>query len=186
MYYLFAILSSLMSNVFGYDGAGFRAFVLSPASRRTILLGKNLAMLCVGLAGAIVVTLANRLVYGPLSWRAHLFGALAFAFFASAFALCGNWLSARYPKRTEFGKRMSASGVAGLLMVPALLVVLAPPALAVLSGWAVQRLWVAYAILAAFSAASVAAYALTISAQGRELQGRELDILEAVARRDES
>jgi hypothetical protein len=186
MYYLFAILSSLTSNLFGYDGAGVRAFVLSPAPRRTILLGKNLAMLCVALAGAAVVTVTNRLMYGPLPWRAHLFGALSFVFFAAVFALCGNWLSARHPKRIEFGKRMNASGMAGLLMVPVLIGALVPPALAVLAGWAAGRLWVGYAILAATATASAASYALSLGAQGREIERRELDILEAVARRDES
>jgi ABC-2 type transport system permease protein len=42
----------LLFNQFGYDRAGFRALVLSPAPRRWILLGKNLALLpvflCVG------------------------------------------------------------------------------------------------------------------------------------------
>lgn len=186
MYYLFVILSSLTSNLFGYDGAGMRAFVLSPAPRRAILLGKNLAMLCVALAGVVVVTLVNRLVYGPQPWRAHLFGALAFVFFASAFALVGNWLSARFPKRIEFGKRMNASGMAGLLMLPVMVGVAAPPALAVLAGWAAGSAWVGYAILAATAAASVAIYALSLGAQGRRLERRELEVLEAVARRDES
>ncbi|HLL74574.1 MAG TPA: hypothetical protein VK421_04865 [Pyrinomonadaceae bacterium] len=186
MYYLNVILSSLTSNLFGYDGPGVRAFVLSPAPRRTILLGKNLAMLCASLAGVVVVTITNRLMYGPLPWRAHLFGALSFLFFAAVFATVGNWLSARYPKRIEFGKRMNASGMAGLLMVPVMFGVMVPPALAVLAGWAAGRAWVGYAILAAFAAVSVAAYWLSLGAQGRELERRELEVLEAVARRDES
>src|SRR5215218_7061767 len=32
-----------MGNQFGFDRAGFRAFVLSPVLRRSILMGKNLA-----------------------------------------------------------------------------------------------------------------------------------------------
>jgi hypothetical protein len=48
--YLMAI--QLVGNQFGYDRAGFRAFVLSPVPRREILLGKNLAAvpLVVGLS----------------------------------------------------------------------------------------------------------------------------------------
>jgi len=130
--------------------------------------------------------LTNRLVYGPLAWRAHLFGALTFLFLASGFAAVGNWLSARYPQRIELGKRMHASGTASLLMVPIMFGALVPPALAVLAGWAAGRLWVGYAILAATATAAVASYALTLGAQGRALERRELDILEAVARREES
>src|SRR5262249_59736893 len=33
----------LMGNQFGFDRDGFRVFVLSPASRRDLLMGKNLA-----------------------------------------------------------------------------------------------------------------------------------------------
>lgn len=49
----------LLANMFGYDRAGFRAYVLSPLPRRDILIGKNLAVaplvLGLGLFGFIVV-----------------------------------------------------------------------------------------------------------------------------------
>ncbi len=49
----------LLANQFGYDRAGFRAYVLSPALRRDILLGKNLAVaplvLGLGLAAFAVI-----------------------------------------------------------------------------------------------------------------------------------
>ena len=47
----------LLFNQFGYDRAGFRAMVLSPAPRRWILLGKNLALLPVvaGIGGILLV-----------------------------------------------------------------------------------------------------------------------------------
>jgi hypothetical protein len=49
----------LLANQFGYDRAGFRAYVLSPLPRRDILIGKNLAVaplvLGLGLVGFLVV-----------------------------------------------------------------------------------------------------------------------------------
>jgi ABC-2 type transport system permease protein len=49
----------LLGNQFGYDRAGFRAYVLSPVSRRDVLFGKNLAvaplLLGLGLFAAAVV-----------------------------------------------------------------------------------------------------------------------------------
>ncbi len=42
--FLTALSSGLVGNLFGFDRAGFRAYVLSPASRRDMLLGKNLAV----------------------------------------------------------------------------------------------------------------------------------------------
>ena len=42
--FMTALSSGLVGNLFGFDRAGFRAYVLSPASRRDMLLGKNLAV----------------------------------------------------------------------------------------------------------------------------------------------
>jgi ABC-2 type transport system permease protein len=42
---IFFSMMQIMGNQFGFDRAGFRIFVLSPAPRREILMGKNLAML---------------------------------------------------------------------------------------------------------------------------------------------
>lgn len=58
--FVFLMAVQLVGNQFGYDRAGFRAFVLSPAPRREILLGKNLAAapLVLGLAVAIVAIVA--------------------------------------------------------------------------------------------------------------------------------
>jgi ABC-2 type transport system permease protein len=51
-------MSQLLFNQFGYDRAGFRTLVLSPAPRRWILLGKNLALLpIVAGIGAILLIL---------------------------------------------------------------------------------------------------------------------------------
>ena len=36
-------MSQLLGNQFGFDRGGFRVYVLSPASRRDVLLGKNLS-----------------------------------------------------------------------------------------------------------------------------------------------
>jgi ABC-2 type transport system permease protein len=43
-------LAQFFGNLFGFDRDGFRALMLSPADRRLILLGKNLAGLPVGIA----------------------------------------------------------------------------------------------------------------------------------------
>jgi ABC-2 type transport system permease protein len=42
------MLVQFLANQFGLDRDGFRSLILSPADRRLILLGKNLASLPVG------------------------------------------------------------------------------------------------------------------------------------------
>jgi len=181
--YVFLITSALSSNLFGYESGGMRAYVLAPVARRTILAGKNLAGLAVSLVFAVAVVAVNALLYRDLTPRALLFTLLCFIFFAAASATVGNWFSLRFPKRLQFGKRMNASGVAGLLLLPVFLCIAAVPALAVLAGYAAQSLLIEYVILAAFAVTGIAVYLLSLRRQGRLLAERELDILEAVTGR---
>ena len=51
---LFGVVQ-LMGNQFGFDRDGFRVFVLSPAPRRDILLGKNLAFAPLALGMAVIL-----------------------------------------------------------------------------------------------------------------------------------
>lgn len=53
----------LMGNTFGYDRAGFRAYVLSPLPRRAVLLGKNLAVAPLALGLALVAFAIAGVVY---------------------------------------------------------------------------------------------------------------------------
>jgi len=181
--YVFMITSALSCNLFAYEGAGMRTLVLAPIARQTILAGKNLAALVVTSCAAVLVTIFNQLLYRDLSWRSLAFTALCFVIDAAAFTLVGNWLSIRFPKRLQFGRRMNASGMAGLLLLPIFVCVAALPALAVLGGYLARSTKVVYVILAAFAAIGVASYLLLINWQGRVFAHRELEILEAVTGR---
>lgn len=185
IFYVYMILAGLACNLFAYDGAGMRTLVLAPIERQKILMGKNLSMLCVSLVFAVAVTVVNELLYRDLSWRALLFVALCFIYFASVFASIGNWFSMRFPKRLQIGKRMNASGVAGFLLLPVFIMIASLPAAAVLAGYLTRSLFIEYAILIMFAGAGVVNYFSQIGRQGRALAERELDILEAVTGRSE-
>jgi hypothetical protein len=181
--YIFTLVSPLSTNLFGFDGSGMRALVLSPVSRRVILLGKNLAVLAVTALLVGVGVFAGGLFFRDLTAGALLFVVLAFLTYAPLFALFGNFLSLRFPKRVEFGKRMSRSGVAGLLMVPFFLAMLLPPGVAIAAAHYTQNDAARYVILGAFAAVSLALYAPFVGRQGRALERHELDVLEAVTGR---
>lgn len=183
--YVFLILSSLACNLFAYEAGGMRAFILSPVDRRTILLGKNLTITFLALVFCAVLLAVNQLVFRDLSLPSLFFAALSFLFFAACFAIIGNWLSIRFPKRLQFGKRMNASGVTGFLLIPILIVLAAPVFLAALMGYLAQSFILKYATLALFAVVAVALYGLLITGQGRALQCSEQDILEAVSGRNE-
>ncbi|MCA1636167.1 MAG: hypothetical protein LC802_21370, partial [Acidobacteria bacterium] len=183
MLYVFMLVSPLSTNLFGFDGAGMRALVLAPLDRRRLLVAKNAAVTAVTTALVAASVAAGGVVFRDLSGQTLLFVALSFIIFAALFPLGGNWLSTSFPKRVEFGKRMNRSGLAGFLLIPFFLLLLVPPALSVLAAHFARSLTVKYVILAAFAALSVGLYLALIAPQGRALERRELEILEAVTGR---
>jgi ABC-2 type transport system permease protein len=56
-------LTQLAGNQFGFDRSGFRAYVLAPASREDILLGKNLSILPFAMGFGIIEVVLVQLVY---------------------------------------------------------------------------------------------------------------------------
>jgi hypothetical protein len=181
--YIFMLVAPVSTNLFGYDGAGLAALVLSPVSRRTVLLAKNAAVTLVALLLAAAGVSAGGLIVGDLSPRVALFAALSFVTTAALSLPFGNWMSLQFPKRMKFGKGMSRSGVAGLLLVPLFFLLLVPPAAAIAAAHFAGSGAVKYVILAAFALLSLGFYALVLPRQGRQLERRELDILEAVTGR---
>ena len=181
--YIFMLVSPVSTNLFGYDGAGMRALVLSPVSRRTVLLAKNAAITLVALLLVVAGVGIGGFFLGDLTAPVLLFALLSFVTTAALFAPIGNWLSLQFPKRVQFGKRMNRSGVAGLLLVPVFFLLLVPPAVAVAAAHFAESHVVRYVILAAFALLSVGLYALLLPRQGRRLERRELEVLEAVTGR---
>lgn len=184
--YIFLIFSSLACNLFAYEAGGMRAFILSPLDRRTILLGKNITITFLAFVFSLLLIVVNQIVFRDLTPEALLFASLCFLLFSAGLALVGNWLSIRFPKRLEFGKRMNASGVAGFLLIPLMLSLMTPPFVAVAAAYFTRSLAVKYATLASFAGIAVALYFILINRQGRLLARSELNILEAVSRRTDS
>jgi ABC-2 type transport system permease protein len=181
--YIFTLVSPLSTNLFGYDGAGMRALVLAPVSRRLMLAAKNASVTFISLLLVTVGVFVGGLVFGDLTPRTLLFVALDFVVTAAAYALYGNWLSMHFPARVRFGKRMNRSGVAGLLLFPFFLLLLVPPGAAIAAAHFARSLAAKYVILAAFALLSAALYLTLLPAQARSLERRELEILEAVTGR---
>ena len=184
------MLVQFLANQFGLDRDGFRSLVLSPADRRLILLGKNLASLPVGATfGVILLTLCSVWLHLPwLVFTAALFQFVALLLLAG---LAGNALSILVPYRIQPGslKPTKMPGLAMLMMILChmlLPVALAPaflPPLAELlwrlAGWpdVVPVNLILSVLLAALAAV---AYWQTLGPLGRLLQRRETKILGVV------
>ena len=178
--YVFLILAGLSCNNFAFEEGGMRTLILSPVDRRKVLLGKNIAITLLALVFATILLALNTIVFRDLDASKLLFIILSFVIFAAISATIGNWLSIRFPKRMRFGKRLNVSGVAGLLLIPMVIVLGAPPVVATAVGYFTSSLVYEYATLLGFAILAVGFYALVINFHGRTLARREIDILEAV------
>jgi ABC-2 type transport system permease protein len=189
-------LVQLAGNQFGFDRNGFRVFVLCPARRSDILLGKNLSLAPVALGlGAGVVALLQ-VVY---ALRVdHFFAALIqLVSMYLLYCLFANLLSILAPMRISSGSLKPASPkfvpmllhlVFVLLFLP---LALAPTLLPFgtefllgLYGWG-EGLPICLALSIVECAAIVYLYRAILTWEGGLLQMREQKILEAVVTKDE-
>ena len=180
MLYVFLILAGLFCNQFAFERGGMRMIVLSPVDRKTILLGKNIAISTVALIFSAGLLTVNQLVFRDITLGALLFVVLSFLTFVPLMSVMGNWLSVRFPKRMKFGKRLNVSGVVGLLLIPMIVVLALPPLAATAAGYVAQSLLIEYATLAVLAVLAIGFYLLLLKTQGESLRQRELEILEAV------
>jgi len=178
--YVFLILAGLSCNLFAFEEGGMRTLILSPIDRRKILLSKNIVVTFLALIFAIALLILNTIIFRDLTIDSLLFLVLTFVIFAAINSTIGNWLSIRFPKRMRYGKRLNVSGVAGLFLIPLILLMLAPPLVSTLVGYFTRSLVNEFLLLTLFALVAVGLYSLMINFHGRLLARREIDILEAV------
>ena len=178
--YVFLILAGLSCNLFAFEEDGMRTLILSPVDRRKILLGKNIAITLIALIFSIALLTLNAIVFRDLTPQDLFFVALSFIAFAAISSTLGNWISMRFPKHMRFGKRMNVSGMAGILLIPLIIVLSVPPLAATLVGYFTQSMLNEYLTLLILVLVSLGLYFAIINIHGRELAQREIEILEAV------
>ena len=178
--YVFLILAGLSCNHFAFEEGGMRTLILSPIDRRKILLGKNIAITLIALVFSIALLILNAIVFREQPTGDLLFVALSFIIFAAISSTVGNWMSIRFPKRMRFGKRLNVSGMAGLLLIPLVILLALPPLAATLVGYFTQSMLNEYLTLLVLALVSVGLYFAIINLHGRKLERREIEILEAV------
>jgi ABC-2 type transport system permease protein len=179
-------LLQLMFNQFGYDREGFRSLVLLPASRRHVLLAKNLsfAPLVLLLGGVLLVILTVLIHLSPLALAASglqlvsmflLISIIAnfFSILAPYRMAAGSMKAAKPPAKTVFSILLSQ-----LLFPFLMLPILIPPLAGMLAGdgWFTAGLVNVLASLC-LVAFSVLLYHFSLNGLGRYLERREKDIL---------
>jgi hypothetical protein len=189
LFMVFVCAIQLVGNQFGWDRGGFRMFVLSPAPRRRILLGKNLAFapLLLGLGACLMIVLQ---VLAPLRLTDVLaLFPLALSMFL-LFCMQANLLAILVPLRIAPGAFKPANTplvpvlmqLAFFMIMPAVLsLALVPFLLAMLLEWTrlVGPGWPIALVLGVLECAVVVlAYRMCLDWEGELFHERELAILE--------
>jgi hypothetical protein len=191
---LFGVLQ-LMSNQFGFDRGGFRIFVLSAASRRDILLGKNLAFAPFVVGMALVLLVAVQ-VFVPMRVDHFLAMFPQFVSMFLLFCLLTNLLSIYAPIYIASGALRHSKPKMSVVLSQLLTFVILFPLTQVLTllplgievliksqGWIAQV--PVYLILSLLQCAVVVLiYRLLLSWQGGLFQSREQQIVEIVTNRE--
>jgi hypothetical protein len=187
--------SQLLGNQFGFDRNGFRVFILCPARRRDILLGKNLALapLVLGLG----LTLAT-LIQAATPMRIEHFLATLPQFVSMYFVFCllGNCLSILAPAPVAAGALKMGVSRGWPMLFHLMFMFVFPAALApMMVPLAIESIledlhWLPGLPVCLFlSIAECIAvayfYSFVLSLQGRWLQSREKKILETVTAKSE-
>jgi ABC-2 type transport system permease protein len=188
-------LTQILGNQFGFDRSGFRVFVLCPAPRSDILLGKNLALapVALGLGGALILVLE---ILAPMRID-HIVLVLpqCVAMFL-LYCLIGNMMSIfapmpvaassmkiSNPKMLYVLLQVAFATMFPLVMSP-LLVPIGVDALLEQLGWA-EWLPAGLILMAIECAVVVLVYHFVIGWQGKLLHDREQRILEIVTTKAE-
>jgi hypothetical protein len=181
----------IMGNQFGFDRNGFRVFVLSPARRKDILLGKNLTMapLILGLAAIMAIFIQ---VCTPMRLEQFLAVPLQYISMFLVFCMLANCLSIFGPAPVAGGafKRGNIRGIPLLLhfafmfafpltQAPMLLPFALEYLLEDLSN--VRGLPICFVLSLGQVLAVACLYRWVLDLEGNWLQSREKKILEIVA-----
>lgn len=186
-------MSQLLGNQFGFDRDGFRVFILSPARRRDILLGKNLAIAPFALTLATLAVGVVQIFY-PMRWDHLLALGPRFVSMYLLYCLPANALSILAPMRISSGSFQPARPRGIVILSQLLFMFLCPPVLALTllplgieyaaeaMGWRYGiPLDLFFSVLGC--ALIVCIYGLLLRWQGEWLQAREQKILQIVTTR---
>jgi hypothetical protein len=182
--------AQLIGNQFGYDRAGFRAYVLSPVPRRAILLGKNLAVAPLGLGMGLFLMVLVGVVY-PMRIDHYPAAVAQLVSAYLVFCLLANALSILAPVPMAAGSMQPAQvklipvllqlafmTVLPVALVPVLVPIGVEVLLAELAG--VRGLPVSLVLSLVVLAVTVFVYRMGLKWEGDWLAAREQAVLETV------
>jgi ABC-2 type transport system permease protein len=188
--FMLIMLVGVLGNQFGFDRSAFKVFVLSPAPRRDILLGKNMAAAPLGIGFMFVSALAIQ-IFSPMRVDHYLAVLLQMIPMYLIFSMVGNVLSIIAPMAMAVGSMKPVKPKAKVILIHMAFMLVFPITLAAtliplgiefILTWTGTLSWApAYLVFTLIETALVIwLYIEMLEVEGRLLERRELRVLEAV------
>jgi ABC-2 type transport system permease protein len=177
--------TQFFSNSFGFDWHGAKLYFLAPVKGSSVLIGKNLAALCIMCVQIAVIMVMFSVLNGRFNPVALVDAGFAFAIAAPLSLAMGNYLSVLYPRAVDFSKvyGRSYSSISQLVMfldIPLKAVILgAGPVL----GWILNSPGTTYAVFGVEAVLAAVVYRVTIGNAGRLMDRRAESFLQSLVTR---
>jgi ABC-2 type transport system permease protein len=163
--YCLLIMTNIVYNSFGGEGAGVQFYLFSPISFQQIAKAKNLAQVAVLLVEVTILWLGVSVIYRPPRLGVLALTVAWLLFAAPINFSIGNLLSVYSPKRVEyftFG-RQRASEVTLVISLAVQLALIAVGALAISLARLYANLWFGTTMLVLLALGSIAGYATVLT-----------------------
>jgi ABC-2 type transport system permease protein len=176
--YALLLLTNLIYNNFGPDAGGIQFYLVSPASFRSVMLGKNVAHMGVLAVELLALWIGVSLLFRPPTAETALITLSGLLFAAPMNLAAGNLLSLYSPKKTEFGTfgRQRASQTTVLASFAIQIAVFGIAALTLMAARYYGREWLAIAIFLCLAGLALSIYAFVLGGVDR-LAGRRREVL---------
>jgi ABC-2 type transport system permease protein len=162
--YSLLVLTNLVYNSFGGDGAGLQFFYASPVTFRDIVLGKNLTYAAILAFNILLTWLAVTFFYGPPALAISIATLAGLLFAAPLNFTAGNLLSIYSPRKRDFATfgRQNVSQTTVLVSLGVQIVIVAVGAAAFGLAHLYKNLWIATFLFLVLAAISIPLYFMVL------------------------
>ena len=158
--YALLILTNMVYNNFGPEGAGVQVYFTAPVPVRSVMLAKNLAHSTILALEMVLVWIGASLIYKPPALGTTLATISGILFALPVNLTVGNLLSISSPKKIDYGTfgRQRASNTTVFASFGVQIVVVGLAAITLMAARSFDRIWLATIVFLAFAAVAWVVY----------------------------
>ena len=162
--YALLILTNMVYNNFGPEGAGVQMYFTAPVPIRSVMLAKNLAHSTILALEMVLVWIGASLIYKPPALATTLATISGILFALPVNLTVGNLLSISSPKKIDYGTfgRQRASNTTVFASFGVQIVVVGLAALTLIAARSFDRIWLATVVFLIFAAVAWVVYSVVL------------------------